>query len=51
MVCFMLQKSEKTHSGEKFSKPPKTTLQIQPTDIFLQSVYMSHVSELSTNSN
>jgi len=39
-VCFMVKKHVKTHSVQMFSRPPKTTLQIWPTDIFLQSVNM-----------
>jgi hypothetical protein len=46
MVCFMLKKHVKTHSGQLFSWPPKTTLQILPTDIFLQTVNTLHVQEL-----
>jgi hypothetical protein len=48
MVCFMLKKHVKTHSGQIFCWPPKTILQIWPTDIFLQCVYMLHVHELCT---
>ena len=33
MLCFMVKKHVKTHSIQKFSRPPKTTLQIWPTDI------------------
>ena len=29
-----------------FSRPPETTLQIWPTDIYLQTVNMLHVREL-----
>ena len=32
-VCFMVKKHVKTHPVEMFSRPPKTTLQIRPTDI------------------
>jgi len=46
MVCFMLKRHVKIHSGQMFSRPPKTILQIWPTDIFLQSVIMLHVQEL-----
>jgi hypothetical protein len=43
MVCCLLKKHVKTHSGEMFSRPSKTILKIWLTDIFLQSVYMLHV--------
>jgi len=46
MVCCMPKKHVKTHSGQMFSRPPKTILQIWPTDIFLQSVNMLHVQKL-----
>ena len=39
-VCCMVKKHVKTHSVQTFSRPSKTTLQIWPTDIFLQSVNM-----------
>ena len=42
------KETRKTHSGQIFSRPPKTILQIWPTDIFLQCVYMLHVHELCT---
>jgi len=44
----MIKKHVKTHSGKMISRPPKTTLQIWPTDIFLHSVYMTHAQDLST---
>jgi hypothetical protein len=46
MVCFMLKKHVETHSVQMFSRPPKTTLQIWPNDIFLHSVNVLHVREL-----
>jgi hypothetical protein len=46
MVNFMLKKHVKTHSGQMFSRPPKTILQIWPTDIFLQSVNTLHGEEI-----
>jgi hypothetical protein len=46
MVCFMLKKHVKTHSGQIFSRPPKATLQIWPTDILLQNINTLHVQEL-----
>jgi len=46
MVCFILKKYVKTHSGQMFYRPPTTISQIWPTDIFLQSVNMLHVQEL-----
>jgi hypothetical protein len=46
MVCFMLKKHVKTHSGQMFSRPPKTTLQIWPIDMCLKTVNMLHVQEL-----
>jgi len=46
MVCFTLKKHVKTHSVQMFSRPPETTLQIWPTDIYLQTVNMLHVREL-----
>jgi len=46
MVCFMPKKHVNTHSGQMFSRPPKTTLQIWPTDILLQTLNMVRVQEL-----
>jgi hypothetical protein len=46
MVCFMLKKSVKIHSGQIFSRPPKTILQILPIAIFLQTVKNLQVQEL-----
>jgi len=40
------KETSKTHSGQMFSTPPKTALQICPTDISLQTVNMIHVQEL-----
>jgi len=45
-VCFMLKKYVKTHSGLMFSRPPKTILQICPTDILLQTLNTLHVRDL-----
>jgi hypothetical protein len=45
-VCFMVKKHVKAHSVQMFSRPPKTILQISPTDIFLQSVNILNVREL-----
>jgi len=42
IVRFMLKKHIKTHSGQIFCRPPKTILQIWPTDIFFQTVNMLH---------
>jgi hypothetical protein len=46
MVCLILKKHVKTHSVQMSARPPKSTLQIWPTDIFLQTVNMLHVQEL-----
>jgi hypothetical protein len=46
MVCFMLKKHVKPHSGQMFSSPPKITLQIWLADIFLQTVNMLQAQEL-----
>jgi len=46
MICFMLKKHIKTHSGLMFCKPSKTILHIWPTDIFLQIVNILQVQEL-----
>ena len=46
MVYFTLKKQVKYHSGQMFSRPPKTILQIWPTDISLQSVNIVHIQEL-----
>jgi hypothetical protein len=45
-VCFVLKKRVKSYTGQIFFRPPKTTLQILPSDIFLQIVNMLHVQEL-----
>jgi len=47
-VCFMPKKHVKPHTGQVFSRTPRTILQIWPTDIFSQSVYTIHVQELCT---
>jgi hypothetical protein len=48
-VCFMVKKHIKTHSVQMFSRPPKTILQIWPTDISLQSVNLLMVNGYANN--
>jgi hypothetical protein len=42
----LCEETSKTHSGQMFSRSPKTILQIWPIAIFLQTVNMLHVQEL-----
>jgi hypothetical protein len=46
MVCFILKKHVKTHSVQIFSRPPKTKLQIWPTEMLLQTINMLHGQDL-----